>query len=386
MNTLRKLSALAGAFILSCSMAATAADKKPFPTTPATHNGQRWRIAYYEGGEYTDYQKVLTETVRGLMKLSWIENTEIPPQQGEQTKDLWKWLNSHAKSNYIEFVKDAHYTANWDDNLRKKTAAALIDRLNQKKDIDLLIAMGTLAGKDMANNKHSTNTLVLSASDALSAGIIKSIEDSGFAHVHAQVDPTQFERQIQVFHEMTGFKRLGVAYEDTQSGRSYAAMDTIEKINSQLNFDIVRCYTQSDISDVQIAENSVVECFQKLTKSADAIYVTQQGGVNQHSLPQLVKITSDNHIPTFSQAGSEEVKYGFLASLSQAGFRYLGEFYAETMAKVFNGAKPNELDQVYGQPPKIAINLKTAELIGFDPPLVLLGAADEIFRDIAVPK
>ena len=43
---------------------------------------------------------------------------------------------------------------------------------------------------------------------------------------------------------------------------------------------------------------------------------------------------------------------------------------------------PNELEQLFEEPPKIAINLKTAELVGFDPPVVLLGAADEIFEDI----
>ena len=45
-----------------------------------------------------------------------------------------------------------------------------------------------------------------------------------------------------------------------------------------------------------------------------------------------------------------------------------------------------QLGQAFEQPPKIAINLKTAELIGFDPPIVLLGAADEIFDTITKPE
>ena len=52
---------------------------------------------------------------------------------------------------------------------------------------------------------------------------------------------------------------------------------------------------------------------------------------------------------------------------------------------MFNGAFPNQLHQLFEEPPKIAINLKTAELIGFNPPVVLLGAADEIFQSIAQP-
>ena len=114
----------------------------------------------------------------------------------------------------------------------------------------------------------------------------------------------------------------------------------------------------------------------------DAIYVTEHGGVNARTLPTLASIANKAKIPTFSQSGSHEVKKGFLLSVSTAGFKYVGKFYAQTIAKILNGAKPRELDQVFEDPPKIAINLKTCELIGFDPPVDVLGAADEIFQQI----
>ncbi len=52
------------------------------------------------------------------------------------------------------------------------------------------------------------------------------------------------------------------------------------------------------------------------------------------------------------------------------------------MAKILNGARPRQLDQVFEGPPKIAINLKTAQIIGYDPPVDVLGAADEIYQEI----
>ena len=365
---------------------AVAADRGNFPTTPITNDGKKWRIAYYEGGEYIDYQKVLTETVRGLMGLGWIETSEIPPQTGEQTLDLWRWLAEDVESDYIEFVAGAHYSANWDDELRIKMVARIMKRLHERDDIDLLIAMGTWSGKDFANDRHDTPTMVLSASDPLSAGIIDSVEDSGFGHLHATVDPHRFERQVTVFHEIIGFKKLGIAYEDSIDGRSYGAIDVLERLTKERDFDLVRCHTQSDIADTAVAEKSVVDCFEQLVETADAIYVTQQGGINRRSISALVNTANEHDVPTFSQAGSEEVRYGFLASLSQAGFRYVGESHATTFAKVFNGARPNDLDQLFEEPPKIAINLRTAELIGFNPPVVLLGAADEIFDEIEMPE
>ena len=386
---MKKVATIIASLMIAVTVSFTTAGatgKATFGMEPMLKNGQKWRIAYYEGGEYIDYQQIFTETIKGLMNLGWIKVSDIPKQTGEQTKDLWKWLSTQAQSDYIEFVADAHYSANWDDELRKKTVENIIARINGRKDIDLLIAMGTWAGKDFANDRHRTPTIVLSASDPLSAGIIKSVEDSGFEYLHATVDPFRFERQVRVFHEIIGFKKLGLAYEDSVNGKSYAAIDVVKKVAAERNFEVVSCFTKSDIADTDEAEKSVIECFEKLSKTCDAIYVTQQGGVNRRSIPELVEIVNANHIPTFSQSGSEEVKYGFLVSISQAGFRYVGEFHAQTIAKVLNGAKPNQLDQLFEEPPKIAINMKTAEVIGFDPPVVLLGATDEIFNEIVQPQ
>ncbi|MCB1743902.1 MAG: ABC transporter substrate-binding protein, partial [Gammaproteobacteria bacterium] len=318
-----------------------------------------------------------------LMKLGWIEREDIPAQQGEQTADLWAWVSKNLKSDFIEFVGDGHYSAGWDDKEREKLVKVILKRLKSANDIDLVIAMGTWAGKDLANEQHGVPTMVLSTSDPISSGIIKSVEDSGFDHVHARVDPGLHARQIKAFHEIIGFKKLGVAYEDSVAGRSYAAVDVAEEIGRKHGFKVVSCHTKSDISDISHAEQSVVDCFEWLSNKVDALYITEQGGVTPRSMPRLVAVANEHSIPTFSQQGSDDVKQGVLASLSKAEYRYIGEYHAKTFAQVFNGAKPNQLAQLFEEPPKMAINLKTAEIIGFNPPVVLLGAADEIFEDIA---
>lgn len=295
---------------------------------------------------------------------------------------LWDWLSTKVKSDYIEFVANAHYSALWENDKRGKVEDEIVFRLNNDKDIDLMIGMGTWAGKGLANYRHRTNTLVFSTSNPISSGIIKSVEDSGFDHVHVRVDPKRNERQLKVFHEMIGFHKLGIVYEDSLTGRSYAAIDTIEALAKTHDFKIVCCHTKSDTSDKELAEKGVIKCFKELVKKADAIYVTQQGGVSGRSIPTLVEIANEHKIPTFSQSGAREVSYGVLASLSRAGYKYVGRFHAETIAKVLNGAQPNQLNQLYEEPPKIALNLKTAEIIGFDPPIVLMGATDEFFEEI----
>jgi ABC-type uncharacterized transport system substrate-binding protein len=386
MNRLGKGIAVLIFLIFMTHLSVLAADNASFRTGPQKNKGKKWRIGYYEGGEYAFYQYNLVAMVQGLMDLGWIKKAKIPEQRGDQTKVFWDWLSTHTKSRYIQFVKDAHYSYFWNSDLREKTANELIGRLTETKDIDLVIAAGTRAGQDLANNKHKTPTIVISASDPIGSGIIQSIENSGHDHIHARVDPFRYERQIQVFYDSIGFKTLGIAYEDNDRGRTHTSFQKVKIASEQIGFKMIPCSIIDEYPDVGVSERSILKCFDYfVNKKADAIYVTAQNGVNSNSISDLVEIANSNGIPTFSQTGSENVKYGFLMSTSSSDFKQVGLFYAKTAANIFNGAKPRELDQLFEAPPEIAINLKTAKLIGYDPPVDVLGAADELFEDIEKP-
>ena len=54
----------------------------------------------------------------------------------------------------------------------------------------------------------------------------------------------------------------------------------------------------------------------------------------------------------------------------------------QKIAKILNGAKPRDLGQIFEVPPKIAINLKVAQRIGYKPTLDVLNSADEIYDEI----
>ena len=358
-----------------------------FSTAPVLNNGQKWRFVFYEGGPHANYYHYLEATILGLMKLGWIERAELPKSQYTKadTERLWFWLANNAKSDYVEFVENGYYSANWDNEQRQANRARLLRRLKSGEEVNLVIAMGTWAGLDLANNEHSVPTIVMSTSDPVESGIIKSQDDSGFDHVHARVDPYRYERQIRIFHDIIKFKKLGIAFEDSIYGRSYAAIDTVEKVAADIGFEVVKCYTKSDISDTSVASQSVIRCFEELSKEVDAIYVTIQGGVNTESIPNLVAIANKNSIPTFSQLGSKEVQQGFLFSISRPGFKPAGLFLSATIAQILNGAKPRQLKQVFEETPSIAINLKTAEIVGLYLYADILAAADTIYRDIKNP-
>src|SRR5690606_21146679 len=118
---------------------------------------------------------------------------------------------------------------------------------------------------------------------------------------------------------------------------------------------------------------NAVDCYAELAgRHVDAVYITTHRGVTADSIKEIAAILTQARVPSFSMAGSREVKGGILMSIAQADVSHVGLFHAETIARIFNGALPRELSQLWLDPPKIALNLSTARQIGFDPPVDIL--------------
>ena len=369
--------------IMSFSLTLAAANGK-YPTTPENNKGKKWRIGYLEGGRYINYPINLRELAAGFMELGWMEKGDIPePDETHDARKIWTWLARNGKSDYIQFVEDAFWSSNFDQSLRAKTKKDVLERLNSKRDIDFMIAMGTWAGQDLANNQHSVPTMVMSTSDPIQSKIIKSAEDSGFDHIHAKVDPTRYIRQVRLFHEIIGFKKMGIAYENSVDGRTYSAIADVEKVAKEKGFEVIKCEAPFSGVERKVATAEMIKCYAALSPKVDAIYVTVHRGVYPEVMPEILAPLFKHKIPSFSQRGPVEVKHGVLLSIARADFSEVGRWHAVVAAKIFNGAKPRDLNQIFEDPKKIALNIKTALLIGYDPPVDVLGAADEIYEEIA---
>lgn len=340
-----------------------------------------WRIIYVEGGPFSNYQQTLAETARGLEKLGLIDNGQVAVPEGtESTVQMWQWLADHAGGR-LKFLRDGHYSAEWDATARGHMREAIVDRIRNRKDVDMIIAMGTWSGLDMSSEDLGVPVFSMSVTDAITAGIVSSAEDSGKDNVHAQLEPGRFRRQISMFHEIFHFKKLGVPFEDTPEGRNTAAMDEITQTAADLGIELVLRSAPLDLPDANQAFRNLKDCVEDLCKEADAIYLTYTS-TPMEKIPELMAPIIAAGLPSFAQAGPQLVEYGVLMSLAQASFADIGQFEAEAIAAVVNGKKPREVNQIFEPELGLAINLKTAMSIGWNPPLEILAAVDEIYQQI----
>lgn len=352
-------------------------------TGPVSKQGKKWRIGYLEGNEKDEYADYLRAVVKGLIELDWVQPIFIP--KNSSTLYLWKWISSNVQSEYIEFVDDAYWSGLHDEELRARNKRVAIERLNTVHDLDLMIAMGTYAGEDLANDLHHTATIVMNASNPIESKIVQGVEFSGRQHIHALVEPNRYKDQLELFHRTFKFRTLGIVYVDSPEGRAFSAIDDAKEVARKLEFSLEPCVIPSDRPDVL---QRVAECHEILAPKIDAMYMTSHLGIQPEDMQGLIKPFLEYHIPTLSQAGDWEVEYGALMSMNRPDYADVGMFQAKVIAQIFHGVPPGEIIQIFQNPrdESIALNLKVAQRIKFNPAWQILAAAEPMYKDIKVVK
>lgn len=362
---------------LPCPAFATSPAKAPSADT-----GKVWRVIYVEGGPFSDYQRVFRGLALGLQQQGLIRNGNVPlPKDSEDCREMWTWLTENAGGNRMFFPPDGFYSAGWDARQRTTIQQEVLQRIRTRGDVDMILAFGTWAGQDFAALDIDVPVIVSSVTNAVAAGIIPSVSDSGRDNLVAAIEPNRFKRQVMLFHDIFNFKMLGIAYEDTPSGRSSVALNEIEDAARELGITLLRCTDTFDVQDASLASERLEACHRKLAdQGADAVYLTYNVGLQASAMRQVLQPLAHAHIPTFSQLGVPDVMHGALLSVAQSSANEEGLFSASLVQAIMDGARPRDLSPIFESPVSMALNLFMATLIGWNPPLEVLAAVDEFYQ------
>ncbi len=342
---------------------------------------KKLRIAYIEGGVYTDYSKILNATIQELEKIGMIDNGTYFNSVHDtfSSKDVWAWAAKNATGNRIEFVEDAFYTANWDSI----KLATQIHELNRRKDIDLVFAFGTTAGQQAVKNLKNKNIMNFSTTDPITSGISLSAEDSGNDYVHAKIEPDRYLKQLALFYNIFNFETLGICYEDSDRERGQIGYSEIIEASKEHNFTLLEDTFPPYENDTEKYINDRIACHERISKKADAVYLTIiaiDSDSAHERMDELLAPFVVEQIPTFSQIGSSEVELGALLSMATTNFNDMGAFEANVVKQIYENKKPREINQIYEGHTSLALNLRMAIEIGLALPFELLAAVDEIYK------
>ena len=363
------LLALTAVFIISSELGTD--EKKS--SAPRLNNGRKWNIAYLQSGENSHNAQILKALVDGLAQLGWLKPVNwagLAKDAG--SRQCWNYLSSNVSSEYLVFAKDAYWSSEWQNSQRLHNRKEILARLNDAKDIDLLIAIGTWSGQDMATNLHKVPVLVISSINPKTAGIIRDREQ-GFQHIFAKYDSDMIARQIRMFHLLTGFKKLGVVYDPSDSTKLYSNIEDLKSAAAEKKFElIIKTVSYSSLPPAEAAK-VFYKAYEELSREADAIWVTAI--VDSAYLPEIMKSVHGNKIPTWSPYGERFVEAGVLFSVRTFPAENAAD-YAEAVAMIFNGMLPRDINPLISNRYELIINHATAKTIDYRIPRGLLFATD----------
>jgi ABC-type uncharacterized transport system substrate-binding protein len=312
---------------------------------------KKYRIGYLQGGDYHTYRQLFASVMKEIERIGW--------------------------SDRLVFPKDACYSAEWDRDRCKEMARKLADR----KDLDMIWAFGTWAGQEMVKtNNHTTPIVVMSVSNAVKSKIVPSFEDSGRDNLTTRIDPYKYERQMRLFFDIFRFKKLGFVYANTPTGKTYAALDTLEKLSKELKFELVG-YNKIP-ENKKDAPKWILKGIQEIAPKVDAYYMTICIGFELSQVYEVMEILNKHKIPTMSMYGADYVKAGALMTIADSRYQQRARFTVAKVVKILEGAKPRDFPIVFAPGPRLAINLAAAKKVGWDPPIDILATADQVYNEI----
>jgi ABC-type uncharacterized transport system substrate-binding protein len=351
------------------------------PSSPVRKpGGGKFRIAYVDIDEYPATGSMLYYVIEHLKQDGWIQYDSLPVDADNvDAKALINWLSERDIGPYIEFVGSANYYLAYEGE--EAVGNSMIDHVKNKKDIDLVFAMGTWPGKFVKSLHLDIPVMVYGSVDPIGAGIVKSAEDSGDPNIWAQVDPSAFTRQLQFYYDTIPFKKIGMVYND----EIVASIPDYEKTANANGFTIAKVKIEKLESDKEEDKDAYYQnlknIYNKLVyeEKIDAYLINTDVITDDSRIADLFEIFYEEKIPVFVQVGDNYIKNGALMQVSPRDYKGLGAFVSNMIGAVLNGAKPGELPQEYTSSPYLSLNLDVAEKIGFTPSFEMLLSCEYIY-------
>ena len=208
-------------------------------------------------------------------------------------------------------------------------------------------------------------------------------EFSPYPNIHVQLSPIRHFDDIEHYHWIFKFKRLGVIVDNSEIYPSLHSVNEIEGVMWQLGGSTLVCQSRFITPNVKAAARDFERCVQFLAKEdIDAVYLMRNNGSTIHRLYKQLRPLIDKDIPVFSRSGSAEVKSGALMSWAYGYEQSFGRFESNVISQIMHGIAPTHISQYFFPRSIFTVNARIANEIGWIPHYLDLLRIDVTYLDV----
>lgn len=349
-------------------------------------NGEKYRFSFVDYDEYMPASRQFYYILTGLEESGWIAEGSLPftiadvEAQHFSTAQMYAALEQADLGPFIAFAEGAFHYMGYED--KEDISSDLKSRAG--KDIDLVIAFGTVPGVFVKNLDLPIPMTDFSATDPVASGIIDSATTgSGNPNVWAQVEPSLPMRQLKYYHLVRPFSKLGVViYGD----EIISGVPDIEASAREIGFELVKYNIAMQPRETAEEQDQYYELVGQQIRSIagegiDAFFLTVDLINDLSRMQDLLNPLYDRRIPVYLMDDVDALRHGALMLINANDYVNVGRFVADAIGQILDGAEAGSLPCVYASAPGIYVNYDVAKRIGYTLNFEFLTVCDEIYTE-----
>lgn len=173
------------------------------------------------------------------------------------------------------------------------------------------------------------------------------------------------------------FKRIGLIYEDTESGRQAAGYSILKQMTEQRNVELISCNIPFSALGKDEIELELTACYGKLSLDADAMLVVNYSGITPNLITRLNNSMTFFKVPAIFIGDKPGIGGLDIVFNRRTDVDPQGRGNMEVYRSLLHNIKAHELAARLIGMPEISINLGSLQYQGFpDAPILDLAPAD----------
>lgn len=324
-------------------------------SVPGVPETVSYRVGYLEAGSLEQYINTMTATVRHLA------------ERGVLGK--------------LSFPLDAHFSPGWENSRGKDAYLSAARKLMARRDLDLIISMGTDASSAILEaNNGRTPVVGMSMTDPVLAGIVPLDPTLRAPNFVTRVINDRWASLFRFFHSTVDFHQLGLMHSTAEFSSVFTNLSDAVEVARERGYEVL---VYGALPPEQTLDQCKAGLDLLIKQGMDAFYVGALFCFDPvvGKPGELYEYLNERGVATFGVQGPKDVREGALMGASTFNFDAQGAFYAEVIEGILEeGRSPASFEMFVDPDLKIALNLSTADTLGLDFPLPILIASDAIFH------
>lgn len=261
----------------------------------------------------------------------------------------------------VRFPEDKILHGNW----TLKGVNRAIDQQLRDRQVDLVIALGTVSSSEIARRKRLSKPVMAPVIVGLQSDLPYADGVSGVHNLNYLASFQRAPSNVLLLHELYPFKRIAIVMDPL-----------IESVIERFELDKLFRQIPSDQRYIVSARGTPAETVASIPPDADAVMLLALLRYTREEIKQFADLLMERRLPSLSILGGYEIEAGLLAATSaEQDLERLGRRIALNIQRIMLGENPADIGVDFKQAVRPVINVDTARAIGISPSFDLLNSS-----------